>query len=253
MLFLRFYRLTCNQVHERSVNTDILIGMVSRIVDLRENLSRESSDFKPLKLIIMSATLMTESFLDNPILFPRGKPPLVQSEGRQYSVRSHFARRTQRDYLDAALRKIIKGHRKLPPGGMLVFLTGQNEIIDLRRKLSRKLALHQGLQSMRSIKIAAKDAPLETEDTELGEDLVDDFQSEEESGDDDEEKEFEIEDGDEASSKALILPLYSQLPTREQLRVFEPPPENTRLIVLATNVAEASSTTWSLLLNALMP
>ena len=125
--------------------------------------------------------------------------------------------------------------------GMLVFLTGQNEIIDLRRKLSRKLAL-QASQNMPSVKIAAKDAPLETEDTEFGEDLVDDFQSEEESGGEDEEKEFDIEDGEEASSKALILPLYSQLPTREQLRVFEPPPENTRLIVLATNVAETSIT-----------
>jgi ATP-dependent RNA helicase DHX37/DHR1 len=36
--------------------------------------------------------------------------------------------------------------------------------------------------------------------------------------------------------------LYSQLPTKEQLKVFEPPPEGSRLIVLATNVAETSLT-----------
>ena len=39
-----------------------------------------------------------------------------------------------------------------------------------------------------------------------------------------------------------ILPLYSLLPTQEQLKVFQPPPEGSRLIVLATNVAETSLT-----------
>lgn len=39
-----------------------------------------------------------------------------------------------------------------------------------------------------------------------------------------------------------ILPLYSLLPTRAQLRVFESPPEGTRLCVIATNVAETSIT-----------
>ena len=218
--------------------------MLSRVVDLRLNMSMQSPDlFKPLKLIIMSATLASEAFLENPALFSSGKiPPVVESEGRQYPVTVHFARRTQRDYLDDARRKVIKGHSRLPPGGMIVFLTGQNEIVDLAKKLSRKLALHQASQAITSAKIAAKDAPLEIEDAELGEDLVDDFQSEEESGDEDEDKEFEIEDKEESSSKALILPLYSQLPTKEQLRVFEPPPENTRLIVLTTNVAETSIT-----------
>lgn len=39
-----------------------------------------------------------------------------------------------------------------------------------------------------------------------------------------------------------VLPLYSMLPTEAQLRVFEPPPEGTRLCVIATNVAETSVT-----------
>lgn len=45
-----------------------------------------------------------------------------------------------------------------------------------------------------------------------------------------------------APSGVHVLPLYSQLPTKEQLRVFEPPPNDARLIVLATNVAETSLT-----------
>ena len=39
-----------------------------------------------------------------------------------------------------------------------------------------------------------------------------------------------------------ILPLYSLLPTKKQMRVFEPPPEGHRLVVIATNVAETSIT-----------
>lgn len=39
-----------------------------------------------------------------------------------------------------------------------------------------------------------------------------------------------------------VLPLYSMLPTEAQLRVFQPPPEGTRLCVIATNVAETSIT-----------
>jgi ATP-dependent RNA helicase DHX37/DHR1 len=43
-------------------------------------------------------------------------------------------------------------------------------------------------------------------------------------------------------SDVLILPLYSILSATEQAKVFNPAPENTRLIVIATNVAETSIT-----------
>jgi len=39
-----------------------------------------------------------------------------------------------------------------------------------------------------------------------------------------------------------ILPLYSLLPTDQQMKVFEEPPPGTRLVVVATNVAETSLT-----------
>jgi ATP-dependent RNA helicase DHX37/DHR1 len=39
-----------------------------------------------------------------------------------------------------------------------------------------------------------------------------------------------------------IVPLYSLLPSDRQMKVFEPPPEGARLVVVATNVAETSLT-----------
>lgn len=39
-----------------------------------------------------------------------------------------------------------------------------------------------------------------------------------------------------------ILPLYSLLSTEKQMKVFEDPPPGTRLVVIATNVAETSIT-----------
>lgn len=45
-----------------------------------------------------------------------------------------------------------------------------------------------------------------------------------------------------ASVPMHIVPLYSLLPTEKQMRVFDPPPEGHRLVVVATNVAETSLT-----------
>ena len=39
-----------------------------------------------------------------------------------------------------------------------------------------------------------------------------------------------------------VVPLYSLLSSKQQMAVFEPPPEGSRLVVVATNVAETSLT-----------
>merc|ERR1719235_2728099 len=40
----------------------------------------------------------------------------------------------------------------------------------------------------------------------------------------------------------LVLPIYANLPTDMQTKIFEPTPEGARKIVLATNIAETSIT-----------
>lgn len=239
--------IVIDEAHERSTNTDILIGMVSRIVDLRTSMNRDDPKIKSLKLVIMSATLRISDFLQNSNLFRNGPPPLLQAEGRQYPVTEHFAKRTQRDYQEETFRKVSKGHKKLPPGGMLLFLTGQGEITSLAKRLREAFVHSPGSRDQGGkVRIGANEAPLETEDLDIGDydyagDQIQDDNSDSEDMEDDD-QDFVIEESTAASSRIHVLPLYSQLQTKDQLRVFEPPPEGSRLIVLATNVAETSLT-----------
>lgn len=239
----KYSAIIIDEAHERSVNTDILIGMLSRVVKLRAELAQEDPTLKPLKLIIMSATLRIEDLTMNSTLFPI-PPPVVEVEGRQHPVTIHFSRRTHHDYVEEAFGKISRGHRKLPPGGFLVFLTGRNEIMQLSQRLK---AAFGGVRTAEvpKVQLSANDAPMEAEDIEFGDvdndagDDLDDLSSDKE----EEEDEFQIEEDQQAAPlKMQILPLYSLLPTREQLRVFEDPPEGYRQVILATNVAETSLT-----------
>ncbi|KAK4044803.1 P-loop containing nucleoside triphosphate hydrolase protein [Parachaetomium inaequale] len=243
----KYSAIIIDEAHERSVNTDILIAILSRVVKLRAELMKEDSSIKPLKIVIMSATLRVEEFTSNTRLF-KTPPRVIEVEGRQHEVTLHFARKTRHDYIEDAFRKISKGHRKLPPGGMLVFLTGQGEISQLSKRLKESFG---GMTSAEGpkVRISGSEAPIEVEDIDFGE--ADDRNAHDEydeieygSDDEEEEKEFDLEDEESGTGprRMHILPLYSLLPTKEQMRVFEPPPEGSRLVILATNVAETSLT-----------
>ncbi|KFY15705.1 hypothetical protein V491_05594, partial [Pseudogymnoascus sp. VKM F-3775] len=241
----KYSAVVIDEAHERSVNTDILIGMMSRVVRLRDEMALEDPSIKPLKLIIMSATLRITDFTENKTLFDK-PPPVVQAEGRQFTVTNHFARQTRHDYVEELFKKISKAHKKLPPGGFLVFLTGQNEITHLSKKLKEAFKIGT-MAAGPQVRISGQDAPAEAEDVDFGGLMEEELDSDDESvhfeGDDNDDAEFDVgEDEEVGPAKMHVLPLYSLLPTKEQLRVFEPPPDGSRLVILATNVAETSLT-----------
>lgn len=94
---------------------------------------------QPLRLIIMSATLRVSDFAENTTLF-QTPPPVINVAARQHPVTVHFNRRTSSDYVTEAIKKTTKIHTRLPPGGILIFLTGQNEIQGVCRKLEARFS-----------------------------------------------------------------------------------------------------------------
>lgn len=160
LLLRRYSVVLIDEAHERGVNSDVLLGLLSRAVPLRRQRHEQESalyarlspeertqflpPLPPLKLVIMSATLRVEDF-GSPRLFPGGAPPVVRVEARQFPVTVHFSRTTQTShhrgaYLDDAVKKVRQIHSRLPPGGILVFLTGKREIAYAVKRLRRALS-----------------------------------------------------------------------------------------------------------------
>ena len=70
-LLSRYLVIIVDEAHERSVFTEILIRLLSRIVRVRAKRGL------PLKLVIMIVTLQLDDFVDNTRLFST-KPPVIQ-------------------------------------------------------------------------------------------------------------------------------------------------------------------------------
>ncbi|KAG6745055.1 hypothetical protein POTOM_051697 [Populus tomentosa] len=150
ILLKRYSVIIVDEAHERSVKTDILIGMLSRVIQLRQkkyeqqqkmvlssqSLSPENMIF-PLKLVLMSATLRVEDFISERRLF-HDPPPVINVPTRQFEVTVHFSKRTETvDYIGQAYKKVMSIHKRLPQGGILVFVTGQREVEYLCQKLRK--------------------------------------------------------------------------------------------------------------------
>ena len=262
LLLDKYSVVIIDEAHERSVNTDVLIGMLSRVTRLRERRWLEAppgGSARPLRLVIMSATLRVSDFTQNASLFAT-PPPVLHIGARQHPVTVHFNRRTVSDYITEAVKKIAKVHTRLPPGGILVFLTGQQEVLTVCRKLRQKYGPKAAAAAPRvpeapdgaQAPVSARVADVEAEEVELGaadaaaagdvdEGHVDADPDALES-ESDEEQEADADLPPETTVPMHVLPLYSLLPSDAQQRVFEPPPEGTRLVVVATNVAETSIT-----------
>ena len=102
-----------DEAHERTLATDILLGLLKNILTQRPS----------LKCIIMSATLDAKKFQD----YFNGAP-LLSVPGRTHPVEIFYTPEPERDYLDAAIRTAVQIHLNEAEGDILLFLTGQAEI-----------------------------------------------------------------------------------------------------------------------------
>ncbi|GBE60326.1 RNA helicase [Babesia ovata] len=135
LLCSRYSVIIIDEAHERNLNCDILIGVLSRVAQVRrEQFEAGVPGVQPLKLVIMSATIRAEDFLDAKIFNGKVAHLHIATEFKRNTI--HFSRRTVRDYVADAQDKVLKIHQRLPPGSVLVFLTGKDELHRLKRLLS---------------------------------------------------------------------------------------------------------------------
>ncbi len=87
-----------------------------------------------LKVVVMSATLEAEKFQT---YFQDA--PLMKVPGRLHPVEIFYTQEPERDYLEAAIRTVVQIHTCEPEGDILVFLTGEEEIEDACKKITREI------------------------------------------------------------------------------------------------------------------
>lgn len=113
-----------DEAHERSLQTDILMGLLKALQLRRVD----------LKIVVMSATLQIDLFMGffqdcNVISIP----------GRQFPVDIYYLKSPEDDYIDAAMLACLQIHEQEEAGGVLVFLPGQDEIENLQSLLEKHL------------------------------------------------------------------------------------------------------------------
>ena len=109
------------------------------------------------------------------------------------------------DYVDSAVKQVLQIHLSLPPGDILVFMTGQEDI-EITCQVVNGVVVHVTLflqpLTSRSERLAQLDDP----------------------------------------APLAVLPIYSQMPADLQAKIFDATEDGRRKVIVATNIAETSLT-----------
>ncbi|KAG5635573.1 hypothetical protein H0H81_010758 [Sphagnurus paluster] len=225
-----------DEVHERDVDTDLLLVVLKRLMADRKARN------KPLKIILMSATI-------DPILFQKYFPDdnnepaqVIEVPGRSFPVTKYF--------LDDFVPKLVTG-----PASWI--LEHDSVTKYLNAELGQVAAAALGVRTNRHASAENRDEGLDLPYPLIAATISHVLQSSDDGhvlvflpGWDDiigVQRALQSPQGPlglqfNDTSKFSIHLLHSTIPLAEQQVIFEPPPQGVRRIILATNIAETSIT-----------
>lgn len=130
-LLSKYSVIMVDEAHERSISTDMLLGLLKKIQHRRPG----------LRLIISSATIEAKSIAaffnssgkkqhqtNAEESLPSRVPAIISVEGRAHDVQIYYLEDAVPNYLHAAVSTVSSIHHQEPSGDILVFLTGQDDV-----------------------------------------------------------------------------------------------------------------------------
>lgn len=231
-LLLKYAVIIIDEAHERSINTDLLIGFISQIIKVRYALWKQGKEDTegqrvfPLRLIIMSATLRVDEFVESKLFKPNITPRVVEVNTRMFKVNVLHCKHTKEDYVGEAFKFCVKIHRKLPEGNVLVFLTGKREINELCGRLNEEF--EKGSYSDNTT-TNNNENNVNEEENIINDDNINVNEDNNNNS------------GTHNYKPYIILPLYSSMSQQDQNKIYADH-NNKRMFVISTNVAETSLT-----------